>query len=113
MTLQPPPYTRHCTNIEAQAIESRKLRLHRFLIDSVAFAYDVDYAQLRNALTFSELLRKMEENHLEENLQLSQHDSDNLLHVATIVQSTIAQVDKVRVTSPRSNETRQYSRYYC
>jgi hypothetical protein len=89
MTLQPPPYTSSPAEQDTK-IELPKLQLHRFLIDSVAFAYKVDYDQLKLALSSSDLSSNIRENTL-----LPQHDRDRLLHVAAIVHDTVDKTNKV------------------
>jgi hypothetical protein len=101
MDSAPPPYTREP---ESQPWASRTMlrspgaiqdRLHRFLIDSIVFAYGLDNAALRATLARTILSPDDQTNDadLPAPSILSKYDREQILHLATVLRDTCAKID--------------------
>jgi hypothetical protein len=81
----PPPYTPNPFVAQSSTPEVRKLLIHRFLFESIAFAYDVDYSQLKAALSPTAILQPSGPSTVDENFLLSCDKRYQILHLADLV----------------------------
>jgi hypothetical protein len=97
-----PPYTRIPLNNRTLDIDAITLRLRHFLIDSVAFLYEVDHEDIKKALSNTDLVAT-------DNLKLgnntrpsilSKNERDDILYLAALVReaSDKAEIDHGGIT---------------
>lgn len=82
MSSAPPPYTLHNVRAHKPAPFSKAQLLNRYLLDIIAFAYDIDYEALSNALSNAEFSRERKCNASGSTSLLSNEEQSHLLRIA-------------------------------